>query len=54
MIGNELGGKLHGEEDFDEDCIQCHTTHSDEVLCFSCHDKEKEPDHDILEHFDDC
>lgn len=50
----ELDGKLHGQEDFDEDCIQCHETHSENVPCFSCHDRDKEPDHDILEPFDDC
>ena len=53
-IDSELGGKLHGKEDFTEDCLSCHQTHSDDVLCFSCHDVKKEPEHDISVPYDNC
>jgi predicted CXXCH cytochrome family protein len=53
-VNEKFAGDLHGEADFDEDCIQCHDTHSENVQCFSCHDVKKEPEHDITAPFDDC
>jgi hypothetical protein len=49
-----LGGRVHGENDFDEDCVQCHISHSEDVDCYSCHVEGIDPDHSILKPFDDC
>ena len=54
VVNGELDGRLHGQEDYSEDCLSCHQTHSKEVPCFSCHDVKKEPEHRISVPYDNC
>jgi hypothetical protein len=54
VIEDELDGKLHGEDDYDEDCLQCHENHSKDVDCIECHNEDKKPEHDINSPFDEC